>query len=381
MNLRRISFQLLAALLLVGSLHATTHTVPGSFSTIQSALWACADGDTVSVAPGTYFEPLSWPDTQSIKLFAQSDTSDTFIDGLDTFRPLLFEGLGATDVDTTTIVRGFQITHGGGVVNGGGLLIQSGSSPLFEDCAFSFNECSDTGGAVRCESASAPVFRRCDFRDNHGDFGGGVGHNGASPVFEQCRFLRNTANRSGGASNNFNFTDAVYTECHFEDNHAYTTEGTAASGGALRTSSTSTVLIQGCTFVDNSALFTLPEGDDGYGGAISNNSSSTITVVDCVFENNITGLLGGGIFSFEAEMSLEGCTFTGNSAGRGGGVFLNTAPPTVIRDCTFEENGAIYGAGLAGNADSLHVYDSHFVGNVGYDWSAIDVGFETRFHN
>jgi hypothetical protein len=257
----------LAALLLITLAgRATVHTVPGNFGTIQGALWACAEGDTVQVAPGSYFEPITWPARQTIKLLAVGDTTNTFIDGLDTYRPLLFDGIG-TDPNNSTVIRGFNITHGGGVVNGGGVLLQGGASPVFEDCAFTFNSCDDTGGAVRCETLSAPVFRRCDFRDNHGDFGGAVGHNNSSPVFEDCRFLRNTSNRSGGATNNFNLTNARYTRCRFEDNHAYTTEGTAASGGAVRTASTSVVVIEDCDFVGNSASFTLAEGDDGYGGA------------------------------------------------------------------------------------------------------------------
>ncbi len=372
-NALRLWFLLLLPL----AAQATTHTVPGDFSTIQSALWACADGDTVSVAPGFYFEPLEWPDTESIKMIAEGDTTDTVIDGLQTFRPLLFATLAGTTIDTTTQVIGFKITGGGTVVNGGGLLIV-GDSPYFRDCAISDNSCEDTGGGLRCESGAAPVFEACDFRHNNALFGGGVGHNGSSPVFRDCRFLGNQAQRSGGGANNFNDSDASYIGCLFENNAAYTTEGDAASGGGLRTSTDSDVWIEDCVFRGNTALFTLPEGDDGYGGAISNNTGSTITVIDCLFEENSTGLLGGAIFSFETAMSATGCEFHNNSAGRGAGIFLNTAPPATIIDCWFEGNEATYGAAIAGEADTTTIIDCTIIGNTGEDWAAVDLGLEVR---
>ena len=58
-----------------------TLNVPGEYSTIQSALSAAGNGDTVLVQPGTYTENIIWPETNGIKLISAGDSSNTIIDG------------------------------------------------------------------------------------------------------------------------------------------------------------------------------------------------------------------------------------------------------------------------------------------------------------
>ena len=53
----------------------------GDAPTIQAALDACAENDSVLVAAGTYYENLIWPATQSLVLTSESGPEATAIDG------------------------------------------------------------------------------------------------------------------------------------------------------------------------------------------------------------------------------------------------------------------------------------------------------------
>ena len=61
---------------------ATTISVPGDYATIQEAINASIDGDSIAVAAGTYYEHINFYG-KKIKLVG-ADQSTTFIDGSDT---------------------------------------------------------------------------------------------------------------------------------------------------------------------------------------------------------------------------------------------------------------------------------------------------------
>ena len=60
----------------------TTISVPGDYATIQEAINASIDGDSIAVAAGTYYEHINFYG-KKIKLVG-ADQSTTFIDGSDT---------------------------------------------------------------------------------------------------------------------------------------------------------------------------------------------------------------------------------------------------------------------------------------------------------
>jgi hypothetical protein len=99
-----------AALLLAASAQlsvAAVH-VPGDVSTVDGALFVAARGDTVLVAPGTYYVNLEWPATDGITLASELGALSTILDGRD-----IVQVIGIyTGVDTTTVVRGFTIRDG-----------------------------------------------------------------------------------------------------------------------------------------------------------------------------------------------------------------------------------------------------------------------------
>ena len=87
---------------------ASVINVPNEMGTIGIALALCSPGDTILVAPGTYYVNLEWPDKAGIKLISEAGPSQTILDG-----SADIQVIGVyTGVDTTTVISGFTIRNG-----------------------------------------------------------------------------------------------------------------------------------------------------------------------------------------------------------------------------------------------------------------------------
>ncbi len=106
-------------LLLVSVAHATTWYVhpDSALNSIQAGLDSCFTDDTVLVAPSTYYENITWPDVQGIKLLSESGAGTTIIDGNSDTNVIYIN----VAVDSTTVIHGFTIQNGttGVYCNGG----------------------------------------------------------------------------------------------------------------------------------------------------------------------------------------------------------------------------------------------------------------------
>ncbi|OLE87270.1 MAG: hypothetical protein AUG08_12360 [Acidobacteria bacterium 13_1_20CM_2_55_15] len=114
-----------AAILLTASLsHAQTiKRVPADFPSIQAAIDASANGDTVLVSPGTYRENIDFRGKR-ITVQSESGPESTIIDGGGSGTVVKF----VTREDESTVIRGFTIQNGSQSYEGGGIGV-SGSSP------------------------------------------------------------------------------------------------------------------------------------------------------------------------------------------------------------------------------------------------------------
>lgn len=120
---------------------ATIRNVPAQYSTIQSAVSACSNGDTVLVQPGTYTENVNFRNRKIVltsRFYQNMDLSfisNTIINGSNPSHPDTASCvIIAGGQDSTSVLQGFTLTGGKGTIwndehfagfyrEGGGLLV------------------------------------------------------------------------------------------------------------------------------------------------------------------------------------------------------------------------------------------------------------------
>lgn len=157
--------------------------VPGDYPTIQQAVDAAVDGETILVAPGTYDENLQIPakdviirtdedgDPGTIDLSPET----TFIDGNQSGRVVTFQGGTGPDVTLRgfTIVNGYDTTFS---FAAGGIYCDTDSSPTITDNIIIGNACDFGAGGLKTESENAShVIANNIISGNYSHFGGSGG--------------------------------------------------------------------------------------------------------------------------------------------------------------------------------------------------------------
>ncbi len=218
----------------------------GDFLTIQAALNASSDGDTVLIAPGTYEGP--------------GNRNLVFGSGV-----VVLKGTGGRDdviIHCDGVGRGFYIGGGaapvienlaianGDTIRGGGMYLE-GTSPTIRNVRFVGNAAIDGGGGLYCRDGS-PALEDVLFDFNTAAVqGGGAMCVNSFPALDNVTFFWNEGDGSGGGMACV-FSSPALTGCVFEKNVSY-------FGGAIYCGQSSPD-IRSCTFV----------GNEGYeGSAIS----------------------------------------------------------------------------------------------------------------
>jgi hypothetical protein len=177
---------------------ANTHKVPDDYFTIQEAINAAVDGDTVLVSEGTYQENINFRGKNIVVSSYYGITGDvsyinnTIIDGSNPVYPdtascvLIISG-----EDSTAVLQGFTLTGGKGTkwpdehdagtfVEGGGIFVTL-SSPTINNNLIVNNEAINSpagtvsagGGAIRCGDGSPRIINNI-ILNNKGMYGGGI---------------------------------------------------------------------------------------------------------------------------------------------------------------------------------------------------------------
>ncbi len=282
--------------------------VPADYATIQEAIDASVDGDTIVVADGVWSGPGNRAlliSGKSVTLRSESGNPETcIIDGE-------LEAWGIDIIDETdqpSFIDGFTFkncikTYMNAIRDGAAIYIEN-ASPIITNCRF-----------IDCLSYSYPQHPGPDTPGPYG-FGGAIAINGLS--------------------------SAQITDCYFENCRA------GEGGGAIWVHAENGrqdidhVLIARCTFVDNSTA--------ANGGAISV-FRSTADIVQCVFMNNhALSAYGGAINFLESDGNIKNCVFESNQAFYGGAVASNNSQPIIggqsIYSNLFDRNRAPMAANL-----------------------------------
>ncbi|UCF43562.1 MAG: hypothetical protein JSV99_01140 [Planctomycetota bacterium] len=263
-----------------GELH-----VPDDYNTIQAAIDAAYDGDTVIVADGTYTgegnRDIFLGKTLTVR--SESGPENCIIDcngsGGNPHRAFYFDsGEGAN-----CIVEGFTLING--LYRDGGLVYCREASPTIDNCILRSSS-AKVGGAIYCRDSS-PTISNCTITDNKADSGGGVFCRGGSLTMVHCKV---TANASEW------------------------------DGGGIDFSSGSSLTINSSSISYNAA---------GYEGGAIFCRNGTLRATNCAISGNSADFPGGGVYCHRSNAIITNCTISGNSAPVGGGIHCDEANSTI----------------------------------------------------
>ncbi len=166
---------------------STTIRVPADLPTIQAAVTAAVNGDTILVAPGIYTGTGNRDiiiEGKSVVIIAEQAASSTVIDCEGDENEPHRAFMIRNQASSNTIIEGFTIR--GGYNTSGAAIYCISSSPTFKFCIFFGNQSTLSGGAIRCKNSS-PSLINCTFVANSAQTGGAIfALASSSPYLENC---------------------------------------------------------------------------------------------------------------------------------------------------------------------------------------------------
>lgn len=340
-------------------------TVPGDHDTIQAAISAAADGDEIVVSPGTYAETLTLLGKEVV-LRSSDGAEVTILDG-EGLADTILRAVSAETYDT--VVQGFTFVNGeGGTGNNncidsnfaaGAIYIGFGSNLTVRDCIFDTNGydvglaaggaiCAFNGGLHVTDSTFVNNGGYSADEDDNTAFGGAIFmcNSSLAPdlTVERCVFDGNGPTSHGGAI--FVQTDGTVTilDSDFIGNASSWGAGINVSCSTNQLGLEATALIQGCTFMDNTAGF----GGGIFGQTIEagyfDNPESTIEVNDCDFLGNVADASCCNTGIYWSLCWQDGVTW---GTYFGGGLDLRASTGTIrLANSLFAANEAVDAAGF-----------------------------------
>jgi parallel beta-helix repeat protein len=300
-----------------------------SLSSIQVALDSCDANDTVLVAPGTYYENISWPYVQGINLVSEFGPDTTVIDGSN-YGGVIWLSLVAED--SATLIKGFTITNGNAWQGGG--IHSVGGRPTI------------TNNIITGNTADWPP--DVDLRLQ------GRGYSAGRPFPGSERSRTGPPPQGGGIYTEW--SSAVITDNVIDDNYALQHGGGVA---CFCDAANISPLIINNTITSNTAHA---------GGGVYIDCPFTMTVVrENLIADNLA-VCGGGIgcyYVFMPLLTIASNTITGNTAdSAGGGIWCYLASSPIIDSCTISSN---IGDGIYSDYySSPLITNNDIIGNVGF---------------
>ncbi|HAK95858.1 MAG TPA: hypothetical protein DCM87_12910, partial [Planctomycetes bacterium] len=291
---------------------AATLKVPGDYATIQAAINASANGDTVLVAPGIYREIIDFG-LRRISLVSTDGADATVIDadldedGVGNGR-VMYIGGGQT---STTVVEGFTIRNGRFDGYGAGIGTNS-TSPVIRRNKIVGNATLNPSGTLR--------------------HGGGIGLRGGSAVVQDNVISGNYAHNSGAGIYTENFAGVI------ENNVIVANDGYWGGGIGLWGGGTTQPVVRNNLIYGN-----VSHGDARGGGIMTVNAPGALLVNNTVAGNS--SVSGGGIAVFTANGTIvRNCIVWGNTATTGPDVHGTANAQWFFNDLGSDNGGGLIGA-------------------------------------
>jgi len=294
-------------LLLTENNSAQVLKVPGNYQTIQDAINASSNGDTVLVKPGVYYENINFNGHNIVLASLYLTTGDTsyisstIIDGTSSGSVVRFE----SGEDSTTMIIGFTIQNG--FTSSGGGIYCNNSDPNLINLIISGNKAED------------------DFYA----YGGGI-------------YCTNNSN--------MNITNVIISE--------NSTAGMwfTGVGGGICCMSNSRLSLANIIIIENEALI-------GGGGIYCDSSNISFNSVEINENNAFVG--GGGIWCHSSNLSLVDVLIDGNAAKllSGGGICCDNSNLDLINTSLIKNNAYQDGGGIYCDSSSMYISNVTIIGN------------------
>jgi hypothetical protein len=257
-------FTFIALVFLFGNIYAAVRNVPGTYATIQAAINASVNTDTVLVAPGTYMENINFRGKMIVVTSMYYVTNDpatiysTIINGSTPANPDSASCvIICSHEDSTTVLQGFAITGGSGTRwndehgpgnfyrEGGGILIQY-SAPIiqnniiYNNLITNNNNVVSTGGGGMRIGDSYPRLYNNIISGNTGKYGAGVVFNFSGCDMKNNIICVNYGSDSYGAGSGI-WTNGSGARPRVIENNSIVNNSAAAGTGGIFQSGTTTL--------------------------------------------------------------------------------------------------------------------------------------------
>jgi CSLREA domain-containing protein len=262
----------------------------------------------------------------------------------------------------TVTIRGIAIRGGHPLGDGGGLLIESGTSLTLDDSVVADNSSFNAGGPLSSKGGgilSSGILTLTNVtlsgnsagRDLENGFGGGI-YNSGTTTLNNSTLSGNSATTNGGGI--YNDGTAMLNNSTLSGNSASARVGFGGGGGIYNYAGTATL--------NNSTLSGNSAGGFG-GGGIFNDGTGTATLNNSTLSGNSVTYNGGGGILNRGTATLNNSTLSGNRSddnGGAGGIY-NTGTVTLTTS-TLSGNSAGNGGGIV-NLGTATLNNSTLSGN------------------